>query len=1169
MRLRHRFVSLCGISFCAFVLPFLMATADGASINKANNANPLNDPTSWASGVPGINDVANWGPNLAAAAYTAPMGGNLSWSGISLIATNISAVTIPSTGGFQLTLGSAGIDLSASQQNLTINAPLNLAASQSWNVGVTSGSRTLIVNSISGGNVTLSKAGDGILSLQGPNTTSGGIIVSAGGLDLNHPQALGTGTLTMNGRGINKMSEGDLTLTTNNPQIWGSDFDFFSTATAASLNLGTGNITLTGNRKIGIQMSGDVTVGGTISGNASLTVQTTVAVSSSSNSRGALVLTNANTYTGGTMINGALVRFTQASAVPVTGNVVMDQNGAVSVSGIYNTMAGWLADPRLPKTSYGALALEQDSSEPFNPEAAGFDRIGFGAAYGKTVTYTGTMTPYPLFNRYRVGGGGGNLILPNDNMLAGSSEVIYGPNGGGRVILTGSNNYTGVSTVYMPLQIGNGGTTGNLTGTSGLDLLSTVYFNRSDDFTFDRNITGSGSIQQIGTGTLRLTGNLTNDGNLFINNGGTVAVTRDNNFPATMSVYMNPNSKFSLENYNQSIASLLPSLNTTVSIAPGKTLTATGFYGGGGTITNGDFFAIGGGKLTVQNSAAGSSFRVGSAGFSAGTGGSTYNDFSGLGALTISLNTADGVVRVNATNTSNVSDKYSTLIMPNTGSAVTEITAAQLAIGDSGQNNGSVGQVNTIFLGGGPTTINVNTINIGTGTRDVGALRFSNAQGSLTIRNAAGSGGAALNIGTGTANTGITGTNTFDVRGHQADLQFGAVNIGTQPRSAELLNTFAFDQGSLTLQSLSMSVKGTGGSLTNGGNRVTQSFFNIGGGTVDIQGGVLNLGSSTSTSGNNVAGNFNAQGTINISGGSVNIGANAGTAIKMAEASLAGLMAVGTLNFIGGTTTINGNIVKVGGAGTSVATFNLNGGIVDMKGFAIGGATPVDNVILAAGTLRNAGQINNGGALNKTTAGTLTLEGSNTFNGPTTVSAGKLVVNGTITSQVTILANAVLAGSGTVTGNIAGAGNLAPGNSIGTLHVTGNVGVTGQQAFEIAKNGSLLTQDQLAISGQLTYGGTLSISLDSASQPAATFAVGDSWDLFNFSTRQGLTEFANNAEFGIAGGGGNLPTLNAGLAWDFDYQSGALSIVAIPEPGFFIFGLSILGLAIFYRRYSS
>jgi fibronectin-binding autotransporter adhesin len=98
-------------------------------------------------------------------------------------------------------------------------------------------------------------------------------------------------------------------------------------------------------------------------------------------------------------------------------------------------------------------------------------------------------------------GAGDTLVWPQD--IGGSIDLIKV--GAGTLVLAGTDSYGGGTTISEgTLQIGNGGTTGSITG----DVTDNAFlvFNRSDDLTFKGLVSGSGSLEQAGKGTLNLTG---------------------------------------------------------------------------------------------------------------------------------------------------------------------------------------------------------------------------------------------------------------------------------------------------------------------------------------------------------------------------------------------------------------------------------------------------------------------------------------------------------------------------------------------------------------------------------------------------------------------------------------------------------------------------------------
>ncbi|HEV2969514.1 MAG TPA: autotransporter-associated beta strand repeat-containing protein [Pirellulales bacterium] len=141
-----------------------------------------------------------------------------------------SGVTAVSDAGSNTAAITAAVDLNGATRTFTINhgpAATDLLVSG---------------NMVNGG---VTKGGVGAMTLRGANTYAGGTTVTQGVLNINSPNALGTGAFTVNGVStIDNTSGAAITLATNNLQVWASNFTFAGTQ---SINFGTGTVTLNAN----------------------------------------------------------------------------------------------------------------------------------------------------------------------------------------------------------------------------------------------------------------------------------------------------------------------------------------------------------------------------------------------------------------------------------------------------------------------------------------------------------------------------------------------------------------------------------------------------------------------------------------------------------------------------------------------------------------------------------------------------------------------------------------------------------------------------------------------------------------------------------------------------------------------------------------------------------
>ena len=393
---------------------------------------------------------------------------------------------------------------------------------------------------------------------------------------------------------------------------------------------------------------------------------------------------------------------------------------------------------------------------------------------------------------------------------------------------------------------------------------------------------------------------------------------------------------------SQSIASLSynfesSSTQHTTAIAAGQTLDVAGNFllAGSATAATPTNVTLTGstGALTVG----GASFQVGQ---TTPTAGSTTNllDMSGLGNLTANLGSG-GTFRLGASSTATTGALATMKLAANSS-----ITANMLGVGDRAGRGGT----HTLKLGSGANTIHVNTLNVGSNAgRGNGELSFETGTGTLQLRAADGTAAVtAMNLVNNSFGHSGIHTANVDLSGHSVDAKIGALNMAIRTgTNGGATSTFAFDTGT------------------------------------------LEVGTATMARNGNAASTGTSAATINIGGGTTSFGT-----INMARSEASGGTSNATLNLTGGTTTVTGDIVKIGGTGTTSAKVILDGGTLDMDNGNIGDSTNTVALTLASGTLRNVAQVNGGGDLSKTGAGNLVISGNNTFTGGMNLFGGEVKI---------------------------------------------------------------------------------------------------------------------------------------------------------------------------------
>lgn len=291
-------------------------------------------------------------------------------------------------------------------------------------------------------------------------------------------------TVTGGGRGlvIGSGSSGSMTITGGT----------FSTASATQDVIGNGNnstgvLTINGGSFIGS------TAGGTILGLGTGTARvSTLNVQSGSATFGALTM-NTNTatinMTGGTLEANTVSTFSGNSTIHLDGGSFAANGFSLSVgaTAAINFNGGTLK-ARVNNGGY----LTGLTSATVKAGGANIDSNGFDITIGQALLD---------------GTGGGGLTKSSAGVLT----------------LTGTNTYTGTTSISGgTLQIGNGSTTGTL-GSGNVTNNSILAFNRSNSYAVGNAISGTGAIIKSAAGLLELSASNTYSGNTTINAGAIIA----------------------------------------------------------------------------------------------------------------------------------------------------------------------------------------------------------------------------------------------------------------------------------------------------------------------------------------------------------------------------------------------------------------------------------------------------------------------------------------------------------------------------------------------------------------------------------------------------------------------------------------------------------------------
>ena len=357
------------------------------------------------------------------------------------------------------------------------------------------------------GSGSFTKLGQGNLTLSGTNSYTGGTTISSGSL-IGSTQSLtgnivdnasvifdqstaGTFAGNISGTGaLLKLGAGSLTLSGRNSYTGGTTITT-GTLIGSSQSL-TGNIV--DNAFLTFDQSSDAVFAGRISGSGALTKQ----------GSGSLTLSGENNYQGGTTISaGALIGNTQS----LIGNIV-DNGTLIFDQSSTGTFAGSISGSgTVQARGQGSLTLSGVNTY------GGGTTISAGTLIGNAQSLTGNMINNAtlIFDQSNTGTFAGSI--------SGSGSVQS--RGQGNLTLSGVNTYRGGTTISAGTLIGN---TQSLTGNI-VDNASLI-FDQSNNGTFAGSVSGSGSFQSRGQGSLTLAGTNNYQGGTLISGGSLVGNTQ-------------------------------------------------------------------------------------------------------------------------------------------------------------------------------------------------------------------------------------------------------------------------------------------------------------------------------------------------------------------------------------------------------------------------------------------------------------------------------------------------------------------------------------------------------------------------------------------------------------------------------------------------------------------
>lgn len=716
------------------LLGLAFGPSSASAITKDDNTTALQTGTSWIGGTaPGTADVADWsGTYNTAGSLSATFGAGLDWGGISvgsISGTAAGLVTVGGTGAapaFGLRVRGSGIDMSAANQNLVLNASFfTFNDSQTWNVA-------------SGRNLRLAKSGTGAANADVDGSNASAVITISGGgvVDLNQGGASGFADAAgyANYAGKWQVNSGaTLRGLRNGATAFGSNVS----ADAIALNggtLATGGIAgATGNwtwaTPITLNTSTSSIIDNQNPSGANRFLKFNAAISGTGNvafaSTGAgtmsadngFILTAANTNSGSVTINsGAFLRVGGISGTDTSTN-----------AGTTGTLGDGSATNDV--INNGTLTFSRSNTHTVSNDISGSGVVRVGGGYTGSATQDVTLSGTNTYTGATTVNNGTLRISGSTNTTAGAFTV--GSGSAGTLVVTG----TGVLTTTGALDLGSGTTGNTFTVDAGGDVNVGVLNNPwqtnttvngtldvTGAYSVSTNaaspIAGSGAITagSFTTGNVSTTVNFTNTGSMALAGAMTIAGTSSPVFNQSAGTIGTTN------------LHLNGTTSATYALTGGRiNIGASGITGAGGTKN----VNLGAGTVGARGANWSSSLNMGLTDAGTGTTFNTLDSVGGVTGQTITLSgNLTGAGRLNK-------DGAGTLTLSgvaNSYGGTTSVNAGTLLVNGTHTGGGLYSVAGGATLGGTGSTASAVTVAL-LGALAPGASAGQLGTGLLTLNN--------------------------------------------------------------------------------------------------------------------------------------------------------------------------------------------------------------------------------------------------------------------------------------------------------------------------------------------------------------------------------------------------------------------------------------------------